>query len=212
VLGSMLCARAVIPVFRQQRRGTLINVGSLLSEVGQPFVPSYVISKFALRGMSEALRAELAEEPDIHVCTLLPFVIDTPHFQTGGNEVGLEAHAMPLMQSPEKVARALVSLAERPRRELHVPRIAPLGLALHWLMPNTTERLLLRALREFHFSDVGQPPTDGNLYAPSDEPGKRHGDRPPQISTPAFALWTARELVRMELESVRRVLSRKPAS
>jgi short-subunit dehydrogenase len=202
VFGAMLCARAVLPIFRRQRRGILIDVGSILSKVGQPFVPSYVISKFAVRGMSEALRAEVAEEPNIHVCTLLPFVIDTPHFQTGANAIGLEPHAMPLMQSPEKVARALVSLAERPRRELHVPRIVALGFVVHWLWPRTSERLLLRALRRWHFSDVEQPRTEGNLYVPPDERGTRHGSRPPQISTPAFALWVARELLRIELQAL----------
>jgi hypothetical protein len=152
--------------------------------------------------MSEALRAEVAEEPNIHVCTLLPFVIDTPHFETGANAVGREARAMPLMQSPEKVARALVSLAERPRRELHVPRALALGFVVHWLLPRTTERLMLRALRRWHFSDDVQPRTEGNLYSPPEEKGESHGHRPPRISTPAFAVWTARELVKMELQSI----------
>jgi NAD(P)-dependent dehydrogenase (short-subunit alcohol dehydrogenase family) len=58
--GAVYCARAVVPIFRHQARGVMINIGSILSKVGQPFVPSYVISKFALRGLSEALRAELA--------------------------------------------------------------------------------------------------------------------------------------------------------
>jgi len=206
VFGAMLGARAVLPIFRAQRRGVLINVGSILSKIGQPFVPSYVISKFALRGLSESLRAELAEEPDIHVCTLLPFTIDTPHFQTGANEMGRQPRALPPMQSPEKVARALVSLAERPRRELHVPRVAALGLLAHWLFPTTTERLLLRALRTWHFSDAPQPSTDGNLYEGADERGMRHGERPPQIGTPGFAAWTLRELVRIEVESATRRL------
>jgi len=85
VIGSMLCARAVMPVFRRQEYGVLINVGSVLSKVGQPFVPSYVISKFAIRGLTEALRADVAEMPHVHVCTLLPYAIDTQHFEAGAN-------------------------------------------------------------------------------------------------------------------------------
>lgn len=212
VFGAMHGARAVLPIFREQRRGVLINVGSILSKIGQPFVPSYVISKFALRGLSESLRAELADDPDIHVCTLLPFTIDTPHFQTGANEMGRQPRALPPMQSPEKVARALVSLSERPRRELHVPRVAALGLVAHWLFPETTERLLLRALRTWHFSDDPAPPTDGNLHEPADERGTRHGERPPRISTPSFAAWTMRELVRIEVEAASRKLRARSAS
>jgi NAD(P)-dependent dehydrogenase (short-subunit alcohol dehydrogenase family) len=100
--GSIHGARAIVPIFKRQGRGVLINVGSILSKVGQPFVPSYVISKFALRGLSDALRAELAAHPRIHVCTLLPYAIDTPHFQSAANLIGRQPFAMPPVQSPEK--------------------------------------------------------------------------------------------------------------
>lgn len=42
--GAVYGARAVVPLFRRQGHGVLLNVGSILSKVGQPFVPSYVIS------------------------------------------------------------------------------------------------------------------------------------------------------------------------
>jgi short-subunit dehydrogenase len=207
LFGAILAARAVVPIFKQQREGVLINVGSVLSQVGQPFVPSYVISKFALRGMSEALRTELAELPDVHVCTIFPYAIDTPHFQAGANKIGKQARAMPPFQAPEKVARAIVALIRRPRREVHVPHIAVLGLALHWLLPRTTERLLLRALSRWHFDENRQRETEGNLYQPIEQGrGEVHGKRPPQLSTPRFIAWTLGELVRMEVESATRAL------
>ena len=42
--GSLYGARAAVPIFRTQGHGTLVNVGSVLSGVGQAFVPSYVMS------------------------------------------------------------------------------------------------------------------------------------------------------------------------
>lgn len=205
LFGAMLGARAAVPIFRAQRSGTLINVGSVLAEVGQAFVPSYSISKFALRGLSEVLRVELADEPDIHVCTLFPYAIDTPHFQSGANERGRRARPLPPVQSPEKVARAMVSLAASPRRELHVPRIAVLGLALHAMFPTTTERLLLRALKAWHFDEVAQGSTAGGLYQPVEvAEGEVHGERAPMLSTAQFAAWTVRELVRIESQAARR--------
>jgi short-subunit dehydrogenase len=187
--GSVHGARAIIPVFRRQGRGVLINVGSILSKIGQPFVPSYVISKFALHGLSEALRAELADQPDIHVCTLLPYAIDTPHFQVGANFTGREPHAMPPVQSPEKVARALVDLAERPRRELHVPRIAALGLALHAVFPATVERVLRDSLARWHFGAPQALNPAGNLWEPSREPPATHGERGPRLGLPSLLGW-----------------------
>jgi len=198
LFGPMLAARAVVPLFTRQGDGVMINVSSILGKVAQPFVPSYVISKFGLRGMSQALRTELAEYPNVHVCTLLPYAIDTPHFEGGANWVGRRARTMPPVQSPERVADRLVELAEHPRREAHVPRIAVLGLMLHALFPVTCERLIFRLLRHWHFDEVPEPPAkEGGLFAPDPEATGVHGTRPPQIGTPRLVLSAARELVRM---------------
>lgn len=207
LFGAMYAARAVLPVFRRQGRGVMINVGSVLSRIGQPFVPSYVISKFALRGLTEALRAEVANTLDIHVCSFLPYAVDTEHFESGANNVGLDAHAMPPTQTPEKVARALAGLAERPRRELHVPRVAVLGLYAHALFPRTVERIIFDALARWHFGDEQLPQDRGNLYRPTREDGGIRGARPARVGTATLALFGLRRFIEIALE---RVLGRAP--
>jgi short-subunit dehydrogenase len=202
LFGALYGARAVLPLFRRQRRGVLVNVGSILGKIGQAFVPSYVISKFALRGLTEALRAEVADEPGIHVCSFLPYAVDTPHFQSGANRTGRAAHAMQPVQGPERVARELVRLVEHPRRERHVPRYTRLGLALHELRPRAAERVLARALDRFHF-DEPQPDTDGNLWRPLAEPASVRGTRPPRVGPAYFFAWSAREWIRVELDGLR---------
>lgn len=193
LFGAIYGARAVVPIFRGQHRGTLINVGSVLSNVGQAYVPSYVISKFGVHGLTEALRVELADERDIHVCTIFPYAIDTPHFQSAANYIGKEPRALPPTQSPEKVARAIARLIARPRRTRMVPRTIRLGLLWHALMPRTTERLLLDTLRRWHISKAPEQIGSGNLYEPGDT-GTRHGDRPPQVSMARLAVWCAGRL------------------
>lgn len=200
LFGSIYGARAAIPIFRRQKRGVLINVGSILSKIGQPFVPSYVISKFALRGLTEALRAELADQRDIHVCTLLPYAVDTEHFESGANHVGLDAHAMPPTQTPEKVARALVELAEHPVRERHVPRVALAGLAMHALFPRTVETILLEALSRWHFGDEPEASKRGNLDQPEKSNGRVHGERKPRLSTAALLFYAARRFPVIQAE------------
>lgn len=201
LFGAMLSARALIPVFREQRHGVLINVGSVLSMVGQPYVPSYVISKFGLHGLTEVLRTQFADDPDIHVCGLYPYTVDTQHFQAGASWVGRRSRALPPLQSPEKVARALVELAEHPVRARYVPRIAALGVLLHQLMPNTVERLLLHVLRRWHFDGVPEPIKTGNLHHSDEEPARIHGERQPQTSTGGFTMWTLTELLRKRFRS-----------
>jgi NADP-dependent 3-hydroxy acid dehydrogenase YdfG len=206
LFGSIYGARAVIPIFRKQHHGVLINVGSVLSEVGQAFVPSYVISKHGVRGLSEALRVEVADEPDIHVCTVMPYAIDTPHFQVATNRIGQTVFAMPPVQEPEDVARVIADVAERPRRTRRVPRVVALGLAAHALFPRTVERVLLDALRRWHVMPE-EPPRVGNLYEPvRRERAHIHGDRRPQLGLPRLLLWVAGRLVRLELQSMRRLL------
>jgi NAD(P)-dependent dehydrogenase (short-subunit alcohol dehydrogenase family) len=196
VYGAMFGARAILPIFKREHAGVLINVSSVLGKVGQPYVPSYVISKFALQGLAETLRTTVADERHIHVCTLLPYAVDTPHFEHGANRVGLDARAMPPMQAPEEVARALVSLAERPRRELYVPRSARIGVALHGMFPKLGDRMLLHVTREWHFGHQSQPNTAGNLYSPLKHSEQVRGHRPARTTFPRLLLWGAGHLVR----------------
>lgn len=198
LLAPMYVARLVIPIFRRQKRGIMINIGSVLSDVGQAFVPSYTISKFGIRGLSETLRSEVADYPDVHVCTLLPYAVDTPHFEEGANAIGRRAFAMPPVQDPSRVAAALVDLAERPRRLRYVPGYAPLGLMAHWMWPRTTERLLRHALDRFHL--VGTTATsDGSLYTPQRSRGAIRGMRPPVAGFLRVACWVGADLVGMAL-------------
>lgn len=207
LVGALAASRAVLPVFKRQRRGTMINVGSVLSHVAQPFVPAYVASKFGLRGLSEALRAQFADEPGIRICSVYPFSIDTPHFESGANAMKHRARAIPPVQSPEKVARAIVGLAERPRRQVFVPGPIVLGLAAHWLFPRTTERLLLHALRRWHFDDVEAAPSQGSLFAPRRGKARIHGRRRPQLGRTRFGAWVAGDLVKTQLVSLRERLT-----
>jgi NAD(P)-dependent dehydrogenase (short-subunit alcohol dehydrogenase family) len=202
LFGAIFGARAAVPVFRRQHRGVLIDVGSILSEVGQAYVPSYSISKLGVRGLSETLRVELADEPDIHVCTAMPYAIETPYFEVAANELGLAPLPLPPALEPEAVARAIADLAERPERTRRIPRVMAVGIALHRLFPRTVERLLLDALRRWQFSRERQLGV-GNLYEPATV-AKTHGDRRPQVGTMPFLAWLARDLVRIELEALRR--------
>lgn len=48
LFGYLHGARAALPVFREQGSGVLINNGSVLSAVSQPYVGAYVLSKHAI--------------------------------------------------------------------------------------------------------------------------------------------------------------------
>ncbi|MFV2177724.1 oxidoreductase [Actinomadura sp. LOL_016] len=58
--GPLRLIRAVLPHFRERGRGHVVNVSSIAGFTGQPGLGLYNASKFALEGLSEALRHELA--------------------------------------------------------------------------------------------------------------------------------------------------------
>jgi NAD(P)-dependent dehydrogenase (short-subunit alcohol dehydrogenase family) len=60
VFGVIRMNRAALPQMRAQGSGLLLQVGSILGRVALPFVGLYGASKFALEGLTEAYRYELA--------------------------------------------------------------------------------------------------------------------------------------------------------
>ncbi|WP_343695391.1 SDR family oxidoreductase [Flavobacterium sp.] len=59
VFGAMDVSRAILPHFRTNKSGTIINVSSGAGAIGFPMASLYSASKFALEGFSESLRYEL---------------------------------------------------------------------------------------------------------------------------------------------------------
>jgi len=62
LFGVMNVIRAIVPVFRQQKEGLILNVSSFGGLVGLPSVSIYLSTKLALEGFSEALSHELASQ------------------------------------------------------------------------------------------------------------------------------------------------------
>ena len=54
--------RAILPVFRKQKEGLILNVSSVDGLIGLPSISIYLSTKFALEGFSEALSYELASQ------------------------------------------------------------------------------------------------------------------------------------------------------
>jgi NAD(P)-dependent dehydrogenase (short-subunit alcohol dehydrogenase family) len=68
--------RAAIPHMRRQGGGRIVNVSSIGGKIGVPHLAPYCASKFALTGLSESLRGELARHM-IYVTTVCPGMIRT---------------------------------------------------------------------------------------------------------------------------------------
>lgn len=76
LFGVIRVMRAVIPLMRKQRSGTIANVSSVVGKIAVPLFAAYVSSKFALEGLSESMRYEL-EQFGVNVILIEPGVIKT---------------------------------------------------------------------------------------------------------------------------------------
>ena len=59
--GMLRVCRTVLPVMRKSQRGTIVNISSLGGRIGLPYQGLYSASKFAVEGMTEALRMEVRQ-------------------------------------------------------------------------------------------------------------------------------------------------------
>ncbi|WP_119462038.1 SDR family oxidoreductase [Rhodospirillaceae bacterium SYSU D60014] len=202
LFGYVYGARSVIPYFREQGAGVLINVASAVAAVGQPHTSAYVLTKWAIRGLSECLRMELRDAPGIRVCTVLPASIDTPLFQHAANYSGRAVQPMPPVYPPEMVADVIIDLAQHPRREAFAGlsgRIAALG---HGVAPALVEPMMARQVERKHFQPLPAAPTRGNLFEPMGEGADARGGwqqlNQRQRSGPSTT-WTALALLSIPL-------------
>lgn len=158
--------RAVLPYFREQGHGTIINVASVVGSTGQPYASAYATSEAAIIGLSESVRMELHDTPAIHVCTILPASVDTPFFQHAANFVGRAVKPMGPLYRPEQVASAIVEAIKHPRAEIMVGNAGKVIATLHKIAPALVERFFARHVGTDHFKENTTPSTEGNLYQP----------------------------------------------
>ena len=90
VFGPHRLAREVLPHMRERQTGTIVNVSSVAGRLATPGMGIYNGSKFAVEGISDALRPEVSEY-GIDVVLVEPGPVDTAFVDRAADEIdGLE--------------------------------------------------------------------------------------------------------------------------
>ncbi|XP_034980865.1 3-ketodihydrosphingosine reductase [Zootoca vivipara] len=109
-LGSVYPTRAVVTTMKERRRGRIVFVSSQAGQVGLFGYSAYSSTKFALRGLAEALQMEV-KPYNIYITVAYPPDTDTPGYaeesQTKILETKLISETSPVCKS-DHVARILV--------------------------------------------------------------------------------------------------------
>ena len=120
--GAVLCCRAVLPTMMAQRRGTIINIGSVVTSRVLTGSAGYTVSKYGLLGFSRVLAEELRPH-EVRVGLLSAGATDTPLWDA---IPGAPARAR--MLRPHQVAEAALLMATlAPNASLEELTVLPAG-------------------------------------------------------------------------------------
>ena len=115
--GTLHCIRQVVPSMVERHRGSIVGVSSAAGLVGVFGYTAYAPTKFAVRGLLESLRGELAPR-GVHVACVYPPDVDTPMLADEEQYKPAETKAISGTIKPIEasvVARAIVRGIERER-------------------------------------------------------------------------------------------------
>lgn len=166
LFGTHELTRLVIKIMRVQGYGRIVQNSSLLGYVSMPYRGSYNASKYALEGLTDAMRLELSDT-DIRVCLIEPGPIES-RFRPNAFAMykknidkensahrekyeGMEkrltktGHAAPFTLTPEAVLKKLIHALESPRAKIRYRVTFPAYLFM-FLRRFTTSRFLDRFL------------------------------------------------------------------
>jgi NAD(P)-dependent dehydrogenase (short-subunit alcohol dehydrogenase family) len=148
--GPLYAVLAVLPAMRRRREGRIVNISSIGGKVSMPHLLPYNASKFALVGLSEGLRAELAKD-GIVVTTVCPGLMRTGSprnaFFKGQHREEYAwfsiSDALPLIsQSAERAACQIIAACARGDAEVVLSLPAKLASTVYALFPGWSADLL----------------------------------------------------------------------
>ena len=157
--------------FLAQGSGTLVNMGSVESEVPLAYHATYAATKAGVLSLGRSLNEEIrhaGHRRTIKVATVMPWAVDTPFFQHTANYSG-HADRMVMMDGPEKVVQALVWASLHPREEVPVGWKAQMASTAHHLFPDVTEAISANIHRAELQKGTAQPATAGSVHRPIPE-------------------------------------------
>lgn len=174
-------------------------MGSALAYRAIPLQSAYCGAKHAVRGFTDAIRAELIHDRSkVRITAVHLPGINTPQFEWARTTMGRHPQPVGTVYQPEVAARAVVWAARHPRRELHmgVPSLA--SIALNKLLPGMMDKLLARNAYEQQFT--AQPIPDerpDNLFHPAPSSYAAHGSFDERARRVSPGLWASmhRELI-----------------
>lgn len=174
LLGYLHGAHTVIPVFKKQQDGVLINNISIGGWMPAPYGTAYSASKYGVRGMVESLQGEVSNFPNIHVCAMYPAIQRSTGNMHSAKYSGFSSKIPPISFDPRELAAAMVQTAKYPRKEVYTDWSSVLFKTVYRMFPKTVINTGSAVMRLMMKKDTSG--TNGNILNPSAEPHRIYGE------------------------------------
>ncbi|WP_419727897.1 SDR family oxidoreductase [Lichenicola sp.] len=194
-MGTVNGTRVALEQMRPRNAGTIVNVCSAIGLRGTPLLSAYSGAKWAMRGFTEAVRAELiAERSRVHISVVYPPSVNTPFYSHATARIDGLPRPPPPVYQPELVADAIHFAATSRRRDVLVGgQTVQLGL-LNAVAPALADRLLASfGPRSMTSSNQGiADARDENLFRPTSRVSSTHGPFDREARSRSVQLWATK--------------------
>lgn len=141
--GMVHCTQSVLPQMLQRGSGTIVNVASITGIMGFARMGGYCATKFAVIGLTEALRDEVLGR-GVRVALVCPGTTETEFFVKAERDKMPGASRLLIAVSPERVARAVCDAAEDGRYRRILPLFASIYMRMKEVFPRTAHFFMRR--------------------------------------------------------------------
>jgi NAD(P)-dependent dehydrogenase (short-subunit alcohol dehydrogenase family) len=143
--GSVFGIQAALRHMKPRDHGTIIQIGSALAYRSIPLQSAYCGAKHAIMGFLDSLRSELIHDrSNIQLSMVQLPAVNTPQFDWARSHMPYRAQPMGKIFQPEDIGRAIVRVAEKPRREYWLGGPAMEAILGNFLLPQYADYYLGR--------------------------------------------------------------------
>ena len=170
-LGFVYGTMAALSRMRSRDRGTIVQVGSALSERSIPLQSAYCGAKHAINGFTESLRTELIHDgSNIHITVVQMPAVNTPQFSWVLSRLPRHPQPVPPIYQPEVAARGVIFAADHPLRKQYWVGTSTVGTLLgQKIAPALLDRYLAKTgYQSQQTTDKVVADRPHNLWSPLD--------------------------------------------
>lgn len=177
-LGTVNGTRAALRRMLPLDAGAIVNVCSGIAYHGMPLLSSYSGAKHAVRGFTDAIRAELRQDHSkVRIAIVFPPAVNTPFFNHSVTHMERPPRPMWPVYQPDPIAEAIFRAATRRQREVAVGTVTVMLGLTSALFPRLIDAAVFRLGYAGQMTSCPKAAALRNptLFAPSAMPGGMRG-------------------------------------